>query len=164
MKILLVEDEDGIGVVLNKLLGPIRERYPGAVVAWEKTMEGARKHLRTIPLPAVIVWDLLLPDSTLPMTVAAVRTIHPFSPSVIFTGQDRSVVIRELQSDTEQIAVIEKHDTDWPSRLLSAMCNALTTRVPGDKADTIAELREIIAGLKEKGYAHPEPTQPARPV
>lgn len=157
MKILVIEDEDGIGLVLKRLLGPIKERYPAAEIVWEKNMEGARKHLQAVPLPALIVADLVLPDSTLEKSVATVRTIHPFSPTVIFTGQDSPRVIKELGPDAEEIAVVEKHDSNWPMNLFSGMCRALDRR---SKKDTFAELRAIIASLKEKGYAATEPHPP----
>lgn len=165
MKILVVEDEDSIGLVLKRLLDAIQQRYPAAEIVWEKTMEKARTHIRFAPLPALIVWDLILPDSGLLMSISTVRTIHPFSPSVIFTGQQRKDVIRELGTDAEEIAIVEKGDPAWYTSLFGAMSNALERRAHRDKKDdTFTELRAIIASLKEKGYAASEPTQSPGPV
>jgi CheY-like chemotaxis protein len=105
LKILIVEDEEPMAQLLEKLVKPLRQHFPNSEVILANRMEQALSILSTFPSPDVMLLDLTLPDSTLEQTIAKIDQIEGQCPVVLVTGHAREKVLKLLGRD---IPIVEK--------------------------------------------------------
>lgn len=106
MRILVVEDDEGMGIVISHRLRMLRDKFPESEIVLVTTMDAARKQLAGIPWPDIVIADLTLPDSTLEATVAAMREVDRYSPVILLTGNPSGA--RAALIDGDEMEIVSK--------------------------------------------------------
>lgn len=89
MKILIVEDDPGMGILLQKYLAGL----PDTEVEVVTNLEAAKLAFSRIPPPDIVTLDLLLPDSAAEATLSEIMRFKEFNPNgclVVMTGISNS--------------------------------------------------------------------------
>lgn len=94
MRILLIEDNEGMRVVLRRYLDPLAVPIEEA-----KTLAEGLEIMRKIPPPDLVFLDLWLPDTvnaeaTLRDGLGAIRSINPNAVVVVMTGDSADSIAR----------------------------------------------------------------------
>lgn len=105
LHILIVEDDAPFVKVVEDLVQPLLQAFPGSMVSVAKKLSDALSALSTIPLPNLILLDLTL-DRPMSETIARLDRFEETAPTVIVTGY-ASQMVRELLKG-RQIEIVEK--------------------------------------------------------
>lgn len=148
LKVLIVEDDDGVGIVLARKIGMIRRGFPDAEIVIVTTLAAMKEHLRGVPLPDIAIIDLTLPDSDLVNTFCEARIVDKSVPVVIFTGNPNDA--RKQLKDGDEMEIVEKTpDAFTGSRLFLAMMRAWSRVTGRDQSERLKEnirvMRELLS-------------------
>lgn len=127
MKILIVEDDPGIGILLRKYL----EGIPDTVIEVVEDLEAFREAYHRIPPPDIVTLDLLLPDSAAENTlseIAAFKQANPDGCLVVMTGISTDPTIKDRSFSSGADGFITKQIVGKRSDFLSAMSNVLSAK------------------------------------
>lgn len=127
MKILIVEDDPGMGILLKKYL----EGLPDTELEVVRDLEAARKAYERIPPPDIVTLDLLLPDSAAEQTlaeIAKIKQINPHGCVVVMTGISTDPNIQDKSLTAGADGFITKRVVGNRSGFLEAIANVLATK------------------------------------
>lgn len=116
LKILIVEDEQPVADVLERLVAPLKDSFPGSQVILATRMADALEIIGSIPSPDITLLDLSLPDSSIEETIGRLRDIEAVCPVVIVTGHATERVIA-MMGDLK-VPVIDKSIALFESNFL----------------------------------------------
>lgn len=145
LKILVVEDAKNVAEVMQSVVQPILERFPGSEVIVTPSLSEALRIMDLLPRPDVITLDLTLEDSSLEQTMSKVEEIDSKCPVVLVTGGD--VQKWSAMLNRRHIEVIQK-GRDWLTGnvLVLTILRAITrgqTREAKRVSERIALMRRI---------------------
>lgn len=150
MKILIIEDQASIRLIMRRYLEPFG--YP---IEEAETLAEGLAFMRKIPPPDLVYLDLKLPDSrdaekTLADGMAAIRAINPQAVIVVMTG-DVTATLPALAGRLGADVFRQKLDLDSQRALFEATWQAFKSRravmSPQEMAASSLELLEKLAGL-----------------
>ncbi len=122
MKILLVDDDDGMLVIWQRFLKPLE-----AEILTAHGVDEAIAQMREVPPPDVLLLDLVLPPHAALDTVEAIQKLRQFNPDltvIIISGMDERRLL-ETVANVHVEGVLHKGDKLTQSVLLQAMKVAL---------------------------------------
>lgn len=141
MKILIIEDDqEGMGLTLQRKLEVLREKFPAAEISLVGTLADGLRVISEIPHPDVTFLDLGLPDSPWLETLAIAPEIDDTTPVIIVTGHAEESV-RSLLT-RQEIEVIHKEPAMF-NRLIGAIASALARRKSGNLERIAANLETL---------------------
>lgn len=136
MRILIIEDDQSMAQLLAKLMGPIRESFPGSEIQIVHNFEDARRVIQAIPPPDIALLDLSLPPLRREDTIARLHEIEGRCAIVIVTGHPAEEVRRLLGS--RDIPVVHKSPS-MIKNIFAAMHYALARFQGKDRLDAAYE-------------------------
>lgn len=86
MHILIVEDQDNMAVVMQRLIAPVRKAWPDCAVTWVITLAAAKHIIASTCPPDVTVLDLSLNDSSVDATIAQIPHMKENTAIIVVTG------------------------------------------------------------------------------
>lgn len=117
LKILIVEDEEPMALLIERIVKPLMGHFPGSQVIFAHSMKIALEIIATFPAPSVALLDLRLPDSDIDQTIAKLDAFEDRCPVVIVTGYAEGQVRTLLEG--RNIGMITKDDAlSQPGMLL----------------------------------------------
>lgn len=123
LRVLIVEDEPNVAVMLELIIAPILKEWPNSTITKVRSFAEAEKIINSLPFPDVAIVDLTLPDSSMEQTIKNLSTLNARCPVVIITGHPREALIRlGLPFDAP---VVFKNDEINPNVIVNAIARAL---------------------------------------
>lgn len=148
LRILIVEDQPSVALVVAAKIERIRAWFPRAMVMTVHTMQDALETIHRDPAPDSVVLDLWLPDSDMKSTIAMVASISSRSAVVILTG-DKSKEIDELLVGQE-VEVIRKTGTAFQTdEILRAVVRSIMKRKNAQSEERLARMAQALEELQE---------------
>lgn len=126
MNILIVEDQEGVAIVLKHFLEPISSEI---ITAWN--MEEALKAIASDTPIDIITVDLGLPDSGVLDTVSQIKVIRRSRPDaliVVVTGQILSPEIEAETIDSGADGIVYKQGVDFTPNGFLQFIGALVSK------------------------------------
>ena len=136
MRILLVDDDPGIIVILRRWLAPLN-----CEIFTASNVDDAILEMKRMPPPDFVLLDLILPPNPAEETVKAITELREFNPAlkiVVVSGMDQATLLTTL-NNARVDAVLFKGDEMTQKKLLLSMKEALT------KAPSSGDLLEYVS-------------------
>lgn len=110
MKILIIEDDNTLGVLIRHALERLKVKFPDAEIIHTISIEEAREVYNALPYPDVAIVDLVLGDSTMEQTIAELDLIEARCPAIIMSGYSPEMIRARLKG--RKIEIVEKGSTN----------------------------------------------------
>lgn len=129
LHILIVEDDRNASKMLEFLLAPIIENFPGSVISVRATFDEALEVIRQDPAPDIVTLDLALtrdmPTSTMEETLARLDEVESRCPFLIVTGYDPELVRRVAKR--ADLDIVQKRPEEMRTmNILRALVSAIS--------------------------------------
>lgn len=148
LHILVMEDEEPIRILIDRIVTPLRAAFPECVVTMTTSRAEAHAILAKCPTPDVAVFDLRTPQDTVLQTIADLAVVEKVCPVVVITGHATEQQMREIAD--MGIEVIEKRGLGFGAMLVRAIARAIDRGFRARHAAleaNIARIREIVTLL-----------------
>ena len=133
LHILIVEDETPFVEIVQRLVEPLLEMFPGSMVSTARKLADALAMLSRIPIPNLILLDLTL-DMPMSETVAQLDRFEETAATVIVTGHAEETVRKMLAG--RPMEIVEKGPMNLMRKpLLEAIMRAFSVRDARERDD-----------------------------
>lgn len=122
MKILIVEDSRTKAKLMEELVKPLKDRFPGSSVILAERMVDALAIIMQDPSPDIVMLDLSLPDSNWKDTILKLDEIEDRAPVVIVTAHPEQAV-RDLMEGRD--TPIVDNGPGFIDRILTTIIRAI---------------------------------------
>lgn len=125
LHILIVEDQIPFIMIMEKIVKPIVDLFPGSIITVSESLKDAGSILCKAPFPDIVFLDLTLKDAEIKETLAKFDMISETAPTIIVTGH-QSRIVREML-EGRHAEIVEKHPLEGlKERVLTAVVRAIS--------------------------------------
>lgn len=156
LRILIVEDEHSVVMLLERVLEPLLKRWPNSKIIAVRKLVEAFEIIKNFPYPDIILLDLTLIDSTLENTISRIDEMEGNAPVVVITGHSKHEV-ESLMKDHQTPVVYKDESLAGGSGLIAGMVKAMTYfqgknfRDINSNINRMRQLQEIINAGNQLG-------------
>lgn len=158
VRILIIEDDEGMAAVIAETLQPLQERFTNSVIEIVHSWKDAKPALLRHPQPTAVCLDLRLQDMDLRYAVEEIDRIDEDCALVIISGQSKESVEKML--DGRDIEYLDKSPSLFsPNKVVNAIARAVARHALHEKNTASAErfslIHKILEDLDSRGYGSP---------
>ncbi len=154
-RILVIEDDPAIGMLIEDALGRLRKKFNSVTITRSDLLHKGRILVQSSPSYDLVVLDLRLPDSEIEQTIGQIDLMENYSPVIIVTGYPETMIRKLL--DNREIDVIYKGGKGllW----LEVLCAAIVGAIIRWRQRNHDRIEANIRRIKELAHETPTGTQ-----